>query len=92
VNVWEGNPIPRRNANQTKAFDEWDPLPLDLDNIAEFGEGPYSKLRLILKDGCVRQSVQLVTLLDPMASEYIANPSIETTCQRGQVCINASTG
>eukprot|EP00956_Cyclotella_meneghiniana_P000967 scaffold1144_cov22-Cyclotella_meneghiniana.AAC.1 len=84
--------VPTRNADQTAAFDGWNSLPEDLGHVVEFGAGPYTKLRLILEDGQTRRSVKSATMIDPLVSEYIRNPKIQTTYQNGNICVDKTAG
>lgn len=81
-----------RNADQTLAFGGWESLPQDLGHVVEFGAGPYTKLRLILEDGKMNRSVKSATMIDPLITEYISNPKIQTTYQSGNICVNKSSG
>jgi len=89
---WENHVVPLRNKDQTLAFDGWRPLPRNLGDVAEFGAGPYTKVRLILEDGDVKRTIRSATLLDPLVSEYIQNPKVKTTYQSGQICVDETAG
>lgn len=89
---WEKTPVPLRNKDQTLAFGGWESLPRDLGDVAEFGAGPYTKIRLILEDGKVKRTVRSVTLLDPLVAEYVSNPKIQSSYQTGSLCVDASPG
>jgi SAM-dependent methyltransferase len=55
--------------------------------VLEVGAGPYTKLRLILEGGNYSRTMKSVTLEDPLALSYIANPKVVTSYDEHQFCI-----
>ena len=77
--------IPIRNQQQLFAFDSFNALPHDLGDVLELGAGPYTKTRLILEQK--ERYIRSVTLVDPLLDQYMANPNITTSFEKGALCI-----
>lgn len=60
-----------RNEFHAEQFGDYVALPGDLGNVVELGCGPFTNLRLILKD----RTANSVTLVDPLIKSYIHHPN-----------------